>query len=1077
MRSRWILGLSFLFGLCAPQSVAQPPDLMNFQGVARDAADQPLIGNHDMVFRFYDTEVGAFNEILVDTHDAINGNPVNIDDGMFNVVLGGGIVADGAGPGTYTSLRKVFRDYHDLWVSIQVDDEVLAPRTRMMSAGFALNTDMVDGLDAASGPVAGELCALDVNAKFPNSTLYTGTGNGLDADLLDGYQSTHFQDAGNLAAGTLDPAHYSAYLDLASEGYLDDNASGDLMTQAQGDARFVSTAAANSVTSAMIVDGSVSAVDLQDGAALSEILDDDGAGSGLDSDLLDGQQGSFYRNAGNINAGTLAGARFSSYSDLSSEGYLDNNSSTDLMTRVQADGRFLNVSESNSVTSAMIVNGTVSADDLADGVGSGVDSDLLDGEQGSFYRDAVNINAGTLADARFSSYNDLFSEGYLDNNTSSDLLTRAQADGRFLNEGQTIDADTLDGLDGSQYLRSDTGDTFTSGNLTLAAGTKLLVGTSQSTHNLVVESADSETMRLIGPFGSGRGARLYFGDSDFVYLEEDSGFDDKLKIRAERGVEIFANSGALAGSFYGTGFEATQDIWLGEASGSDDDSLYFDRGESEYIRWEDAEDRFWFSNDLHTVFTMTANRFHGLSGTTYFVDPDHTGLSAKLAGSLTVNGGLDVLGSKNFIQPHPVDPSKEIRFASLEGNESGTYFRGSSRLAGGSAVIQVPEEFRLASEAEGISVQLTPRGPDADLWVDSVGLDRIVVQGFDDVEFDFFVTGVRRGFRDLQIIRENRSFVPDKRGLPFGEQFPEAYRSILVDNGILNPDHTPNEETAARLGWTLNEPSHEELANARSQLQHAGPAADPSIAANAAQAKEQGTSRPDSPHFPLPVTRVQSTAGHMNVVLDRGADDEARFSIFRDGAAPGDLSAEVLRVDEKGNVYAMGSFRPSAMDVAEHFAVSEAVEPGDLLVADPDIPRRFRRSRTAADPSVIGIVSADPGVLLGSGLLRIAAARPDLATRLEQARNLGDVELEEQIWTELEAAFKNAYAPVALSGTVLCKVDASYGAVHTGDLLTTSSTPGFAARADDPQPGTIVGKALEPLQTGIGTIRVLVMLR
>jgi hypothetical protein len=34
-----------------------------------------------------------------------------------------------------------------------------------------------------------------------------------------------------------------------------------------------------------------------------------GAGSGLNADLLDGQQGSFYQNAGNMNAGTLADAR------------------------------------------------------------------------------------------------------------------------------------------------------------------------------------------------------------------------------------------------------------------------------------------------------------------------------------------------------------------------------------------------------------------------------------------------------------------------------------------------------------------------------------------------------------------------------------------------------------------------------------------------------------------------------------------------------------------------------------------------------------------------------------------------
>ncbi len=42
------------------------------------------------------------------------------------------------------------------------------------------------------------------------------------------------------------------------------------------------------VSSEAIADGGVHAVDLQNGATLSEIIDDDGAGSGLDADLLDG---------------------------------------------------------------------------------------------------------------------------------------------------------------------------------------------------------------------------------------------------------------------------------------------------------------------------------------------------------------------------------------------------------------------------------------------------------------------------------------------------------------------------------------------------------------------------------------------------------------------------------------------------------------------------------------------------------------------------------------------------------------------------------------------------------------------
>jgi len=52
--------------------------------------------------------------------------------------------------------------------------------------------------------------------------------------------------------------------------------------------------ATNGVTSSHILDGTVSYLDLQDTAALAEISDDDGAGSFLDADLLDGLQGSAY---------------------------------------------------------------------------------------------------------------------------------------------------------------------------------------------------------------------------------------------------------------------------------------------------------------------------------------------------------------------------------------------------------------------------------------------------------------------------------------------------------------------------------------------------------------------------------------------------------------------------------------------------------------------------------------------------------------------------------------------------------------------------------------------------------------
>jgi hypothetical protein len=68
--------------------------------------------------------------------------------------------------------------------------------------------------------------------------------------------------------------------------------------------------------------------------------------------------------------------------------------------------------------------------------------------------------------------------------------------------------------------------------------------------------------------------------------------------------------------------------------------------------------------------------------------------------------------------------------------------------------------------------------------------------------------------------------------------------------------------------------------------------------------------------------------------------------------------------------------------------------------------------------------------------------------------------------------------PLALTGRVYCKVDARYGPIGVGDLLTTSSTPGHAMAARDwvKAFGAVLGKALSSLQEGQGLIPVLVTL-
>jgi hypothetical protein len=68
---------------------------------------------------------------------------------------------------------------------------------------------------------------------------------------------------------------------------------------------------------------------------------------------------------------------------------------------------------------------------------------------------------------------------------------------------------------------------------------------------------------------------------------------------------------------------------------------------------------------------------------------------------------------------------------------------------------------------------------------------------------------------------------------------------------------------------------------------------------------------------------------------------------------------------------------------------------------------------------------------------------------------------------------------------VKVKVDATAGAIQIGDLLVTGDKPGVAIKSQPVsiggvqlhRPGTLIGKALEPLATGQGEILVLLSLQ
>jgi hypothetical protein len=148
----------------------------------------------------------------------------------------------------------------------------------------------------------------------------------------------------------------------------------------------------------------------------------------------------------------------------------------------------------------------------------------------------------------------------------------------------------------------------------------------------------------------------------------------------------------------------------------------------------------------------------------------------------------------------------------------------------------------------------------------------------------------------------------------------------------------------------------------------------------------------------------------------------------------------------RGNVKVEGDILLTAADCAEQFDVVEAddTEPGSVVVIDAN--GALRQSSDPYDTKVAGVIAGGgtyrPGIILD------------------------------------EQSSSSDRLCVSLIGKVFCKVDSGYGPIATGDLLTTSPTPGHAMRASDPRRafGAVIGKALEPWESGRGLIPILVAL-
>lgn len=213
---------------------------------------------------------------------------------------------------------------------------------------------------------------------------------------------------------------------------------------------------------------------------------------------------------------------------------------------------------------------------------------------------------------------------------------------------------------------------------------------------------------------------------------------------------------------------------------------------------------------------------------------------------------------------------------------------------------------------------------------------------------------------------------------------------------------------------------------------------------------------PDHPGVLQPLPLWDIAAGRTNLNFFR--QDTGNVMTLTSGKDPGAtvLTARVGIATENPQtaLHVNGTARVAVLeitgggDLGESFEIEDEaqVEPGTVMVIDEQHPGKLKVSDRAYDRKVAGVVSGAGNVSAGLVLAK------DLTPK---------------------------HLIIALTGRIYCKAEARSGPIEPGDLLTTSSTPGRAMKANDSimGRGAILGKAMTGLKEGEGFVLAIVNLQ
>ena len=444
-----------------------------------------------------------------------------------------------------------------------------------------------------------------------------------------------------------------------------------------------------------------------------------------------------------------------------------------------------------------------------DGSGSGLDADTVDGVQGSSFlrSDAddtatgkivfgspisagssaklqvggfqrtgpIMLAVGTTSASSFNTTNErwLLNDGsHLYASTSSTgYNNKIWTDGND-GSGSGLDADTVDGIQASSFLRSDADDSA-SGDITFTesiqiqsgggSGNPIRIGSgfgsggSATIHKygaaLYLQYANGQTSTdvLLGGGGTTANLRMQGGYidnissayvQDYIYHQGDT--DTYIGFGTNTITLATGGSSEITVTSTGVQLGDTGNGYFQPVSGNYG-SIQIDGGSHGGYEGYNIGGRaaFLHNNATESGISDDVNNL-------WMVRLVHGGAAELMySGSKkieTTSTGVNVTGAltattKSFVIDHPTKEGMKLRHGSLEGPEDGVYVRG--RLTG-ETVIELPDYWTGLVHEDSITVQLTAMGGKADLWVESIADNKVTVGCDTEVDCFYFVQATRK---------------------------------------------------------------------------------------------------------------------------------------------------------------------------------------------------------------------------------------------------------------------------------------------------------------------------------------------